>query len=404
MKLTKTTVKAITPPTEGSDYKRGYSLTWDDELVGFGLVTTNRGIKSYIVRARIKGRDRRHTLGRATVLSADKARSLAIEWLGKIAAGGDPVTAKRRDKAEAVTLREAFHRYTVTGRLAPRTVTTIETVKGTLADWLDLPLSKIDTGMVERHHQAISEATPGAATVAFRYFRAAWNQERIRTKDATGDYVLPACPTSGLSEKLWNRHARKQRVIEPHQLPDWFAAVESLPDLQSRAYLKICLYTGCRRDELARLVWDDVHPGYIIFRNTKTQSHHDSPDHYQPIPEQVIDLLHALKEQAVGAYVFGDARGQYRGRQAFKTEIRHVQRCYGPFGPHDCRRTFISTAEAIGIPSITTKRLVNHSTNQDVTGGYLVTSAEQLRGPIQRIADRLDAHRRATDTVVRLRA
>lgn len=405
MKLTKTTIKAIPPPPEGStDHKRGYALAWDDELKGFGLVTTNRGVKSYIVRARIHGKDRRHTLGRVNVLSAEKARTMAKAWLGDIAGGHDPVAALQRDKAAAVTLREAFDRYAVTRKLAPRTQAAIASVKGNLADWLDLPLTKIDGSMVERKHRAVSEVTPGAATVAFRFFRAAWNLERIRTKDATGDYVLPPCPTAGLSEKkLWNRHARRQRVIEPHQIPAWFAAVEGLPP-QAMAFLKTCLYTGCRRDELARLKWVDVHPGYIIFRDTKAARHHASPDHYQPIPDQVAELLAALRPFAIGEYVYGDDLGRYRGHQAFNAEIRQVQRGYGEFGPHDCRRTFVSTAEATGIPSLTVKKLINHSTHQDVTGGYLVVSAEQLRAPIQRIADQLDAYRLKSATVVPMRA
>jgi integrase len=54
---------------------------------------------------------------------------------------------------------------------------------------------------------------------------------------------------------------------------------------------------------------------------------------------------------------------------------------------HDLRRTFITIAESLDIPSYTLKKLLNHSTRNDVTGGYIVTDMERLREPMQRITD-----------------
>ncbi|MEY3773250.1 MAG: hypothetical protein RLZZ129_30 [Verrucomicrobiota bacterium] len=408
MKLTKTTVKNLLPPEpETADSRRGYSLSWDDDLRGFGVLVTVAGVKSYIVRARIHGRERRHTLGRCNVLSTDAARELAVAWLGQIAAGGDPVTAKKRRAAEAVTVAEALRRYAGLPRLAAGTQRLVlGALDGAFADWRDLPLTRIDAGMVERKHAAVSETSPGAATVAFRYFRAAWNEERIRSKDASGEYLLPECPTRALSEKrLWNRHARRQRAIEPQRTAEWFQAVESLSDIKARIFFKLCLYLGCRRDELARLVWDDVHldGGYCVFRHTKAGKHHATPDHHQPLPGQAIHLLQALRDVSVGPCVLGDSLGRYRGTSAFTTEITKVRELFGPFGPHDCRRTFISTAEVLGVPSLTTKKLVNHATTADVTGGYYVATVAALRPVIQRIADTLDSYRQTGDNVVPLR-
>lgn len=398
MKLTKTTVKAITAPTSG------YAITWDESIKGFGLLTTAKGTKSFVVRARIKGKDRREVLGRANVLSTDRARELAIAWLGRVAEGHDPQADKKRQRLQSITVREALERYAAKPGLATRTREAITTrVNRTLADWLNLPLVKIDAGMVERKHQAISKDTPGAATVAFRYFRAAWNLERINSKDATGDYLLPPCPTAVLSEKkLWNHHARRQRAIAPHQFPAWFEAVEALPDSKARAFFTFCLLTGCRKSEAAGLTWQDTDliGRRVIFRDTKAGKHHADPDHHLPIPRQLVDLLSDLKAVAVGDHVFGDDLGNHRGRSLFSNEITMVVEAYGPFGPHDLRRSFICVAEGLGIPSLTTKKLVNHSVHQDVTGGYFVAQVEELRSPIQRIADQIDAYRLAAGNVV----
>lgn len=409
MRLTKSTVKGLRPPEAGTaDARRGYRLAWDDDLRGFGALVTNAGVKSYIVRARINGRERRHTIGRCNVLSADQARDLAVTWLGKIAAGGDPVAEEQRAAVASVTVGEALSRYMAQPRLTANTRRLVDiAMRETFADWLDLPLTKIDGGMVERKHSSVSTKNPGAATVAFRYFRAAWNQERIRSKDATGDYLLPECPTRTLSEKkLWNRHSRRQRALEPHRMADWFAAVESLPDPKARAFFKLAAYTGCRRDELARLLWEDVRMdgGYCVFRQTKAGKHHESPDHYQPLPKQCLHLLRELQAGSIGPCVLGDEYGRYRGPSAFSSEIVKIRDRFGEFSPHDLRRTFISTAEVLGVPSVTTKKLVGHSTNADVTAGYYVATVAGLRPVIQRIADTLDSYRDGGGNVVPLRA
>ena len=58
-------------------------------------------------------------------------------------------------------------------------------------------------------------------------------------------------------------------------------------------------------------------------------------------------------------------------------------RCGHSFTVHDLRRTFITIAEALGIPAYALKRLLNHRTSGDVTGGYIIIiDVEQLREPV----------------------
>jgi integrase len=59
------------------------------------------------------------------------------------------------------------------------------------------------------------------------------------------------------------------------------------------------------------------------------------------------------------------------------------------FTLHDLRRTFITIAESLDIPAYSLKRLLNHTTRQDVTAGYIVMDVERLRRPMQLITDYL---------------
>jgi len=61
------------------------------------------------------------------------------------------------------------------------------------------------------------------------------------------------------------------------------------------------------------------------------------------------------------------------------------------FSPHDCRRTFAIIAEAVNLPLTMIKRLMNHVTSNDVTGGYIVTEEETLRAAINKVASYMQA-------------
>jgi integrase len=56
---------------------------------------------------------------------------------------------------------------------------------------------------------------------------------------------------------------------------------------------------------------------------------------------------------------------------------------------HDLRRTFSTIAESLDIPHYALKRLLNHRTDSDVTGGYIVHTPDRLREPVERVAQRI---------------
>ena len=72
------------------------------------------------------------------------------------------------------------------------------------------------------------------------------------------------------------------------------------------------------------------------------------------------------------------------------------------FSPHDCRRTFATIAEAVNIPLTMIKRLMNHVTTNDVTGGYIVTEEETLRQAINKVADYIQVRVTQKDNVIKL--
>jgi integrase len=56
------------------------------------------------------------------------------------------------------------------------------------------------------------------------------------------------------------------------------------------------------------------------------------------------------------------------------------------FSSHDLRRTFATIAEASLLPETIIKKLLNHTTDNCVTGGYIRTEANTMKQAVDRIA------------------
>ena len=65
--------------------------------------------------------------------------------------------------------------------------------------------------------------------------------------------------------------------------------------------------------------------------------------------------------------------------------------CGTRFWYHGLRNALIAVAERnLMLPASLTKRLVNHALPNDITEGYAADwTIEQLRGPVQKVADRI---------------
>lgn len=112
-KLTKRFVAEIASPASGA------AFAWDVELPGFGVRTTSKGVKTFILQRRIDGREHRISIGRSPVVAPESARRVAESIIGDIARGTNPVAErikriarKRKDDSERVnTLRRLLELY-----------------------------------------------------------------------------------------------------------------------------------------------------------------------------------------------------------------------------------------------------------------------------------------------------
>ena len=104
-KISSRSVDAFTLPKD-----KTVDFLWDLELAGFRLMILPSGRKIYVVQKRINGRPRRVVIGQHGPITPTQARNKALELLGRIGAGIDPIT-ERRVAREARTFKDVAADY-----------------------------------------------------------------------------------------------------------------------------------------------------------------------------------------------------------------------------------------------------------------------------------------------------
>lgn len=196
---------------------------------------------------------------------------------------------------------------------------------------------------------------------------------------------------------------RRRRISSPAEvLPQWCAGIESVPMPEPvRDVLWTWVYTGMRLGEVTSLRWERVDLEQRILRVEETKTGEVLE---LPITDQLAAVFGRCRARAEVQVEIG---WLFPSPKSASGHLEEVFRFYAPIGKvagtkfwyHGLRNSFITVAEReLLLPRSLTKRLVNHSRGSDVTEGYAADwTAEQLREPAQRVADRIDELRRVSE-------
>jgi|TARA_R100001369_G_scaffold84433_1_gene117325 integrase len=376
--FTQERLSKLSPPSSGRvEY-------FDTKQQKLRLRITSTGTISFAVVKKLFDKPKRVTIGTWPEISIAKAREQAIKILDDIRQGVDPVAMKRKKVLATTTLNDVMEQYLLERDLKPYTVNNYRyKLKLGFSDWLDMSISKIDEDMLLKRHKQLTLKGKTTANTTMRVMRLTLNY-------AVAIGMIEKNPTSILSKaRLWHKNKRKNRTIPSDKLMAWHEAVDALINQQAKVYLLILLYMGFRSSEALTLEWSnvDLKRKLITLSDTKNRT-----DHTLPIPDFLTDYLTNLyKQNADNNWVFPSINGPNPMSIPIKPIKKVIEASGVDFSPHDCRRTFATIAEAIGLPMSMIKRLMNHVTTNDVTGGYIVTEEETLRTVINKIADYIQA-------------
>lgn len=380
-RITKRSVDAL--DTGEKDY-----IVWDRDLSGFGVRVLRSARKVYVVQARGPAGSKRVSLGRHGRLSAAQARQQAARIIRRIKQGQDPGSRSPSGECTVAELAARYLRVEASVNCKP---TTLELYRGVIDNHIVPALGERKIGDVKRAdvaalHDRLRD-TPGMANctlqVLSQVFRAA---ER---------WGLLASGSSPCRSHRKYRLRRRERFLTPDEyrrLGRVLANGEADGSLSEPAVaaLRLLILTGCRRDEVLTLRWEDVDfgAGELRLRDSKTGAQHVA------LTSAVKTVLGGIPRLPDNPWVIAGERPGRRLMTLKSTWRRVRQRAgLGEVRLHDLRHSYASRALALGESLPMIGKLLKHAQiTSSARYAHLMLGAERVAAARvgEAIATRLD--------------
>jgi integrase len=406
--LTKRTVDAAHPA------EKRYHI-WDCELRGFGLRIEPSGIKTFVTKYRVGGGGRNapqriQTVGRFGTLTAEEARRKAKAILGSVAAGADPagdLAARRRE----MTVTALIDFYETHGCVVQRGKRIGEPMKPltkayTLARLRHhvLPLlgnrraKDVSSGDIERfaadvqagktaknekvgpRKRIIVKGGPGAARKVVRDLSAVFSF-------AKRSEIVERNPVENAAVRKTD--GQKTRFLTLQEVGRLGRALDELEqdgtNVKAINIARLWALTGCRRNEIAGLKWDEVdfENGLLVLGDSKTGQS------MRPLGAAALTLLQQIERTAGSAFVFPDDTGGGHFQGTKTPWARAVKKAELPgVTPHTLRHTIGSTAISTGEAMALTGAILGHS-NPRSTAIYAHVQHEPMRRAADRVSKKI---------------
>ncbi|WP_368344805.1 tyrosine-type recombinase/integrase [Pelagovum sp. HNIBRBA483] len=376
--LTKTFVEKL--EVKSADY-----IVFDTVLPRFEIRVMPSGVKSYLVQYRNGGRNRRLTLGRHGVLTADDARRLAQKRLGEVAQGEDP-SAIRNEKHRAPTMTILCRRF-LTDHVALHCKPTTARNYTSQIEKIIIPAfgafkvaDMRRTDIAELHHKL--RDTPYQANRMLAMLSKMFNIAELWGMRPDGSNPCRLIPR--YKERKCERYLNE---VELTRLGRTLATVEAdgSETVYVTAAFKLLLMTGCRRGEIQTLKWEYVTATHLVLPDSKTGARRI------PLPSDAHQVLAALPRDPSNPYVI---QGRFPGSHITDLErpwrrIRELAQLED-VRIHDLRHTYASIAAMNGIDLLTLGKILGH-TNFQTTQRYAHLADERVRQAADKVSGLLSS-------------
>ncbi len=360
---------------------------WDDELKGFGLRVWPSGRKVYIVKCRIKGRQRFITIGPHGPVTAEQARVRAFEILSEAKGGRDP--AKELDQArKAPTMKGLGERFLdehVAVRCKPSTQAEY---KRSVELFINPKIGTRKVTDIER--QDITELHHGLSHIPYQANRTLGVLSKMLSlAEAWG--IRPDGSNPCLHVKKYVEQKRA-RFLSPEEFAALGKALREVEQDGSETQsaidaIRLLMLTGCRLGEIMTLKWD-----YVALKARELRLP-DSKTGAKIVHfgKTAADVLKGIKKLEENPYVI---TGKKEGSRL--TDLQHPWRRIRAKAKldnvriHDLRHSYASGALALGegLPMI--GKLLGH-TQVQTTARYAHLANDPVKTAAGRVSDTIGA-------------
>ena len=351
VKLSKRTIDALS-------VERGDKVFWDRELPGFGIRVHATGRKIYVAQARTPGGlPRRATIGRFVEMGTEDARRKAAKIIDRIRRGEDPVPPSPVAEPTVADLAERYKTAHVAVNCRPGTAKNFGRLLRLyiLPELGQLRLTEVDRSHVSALHYKL-RGRPSQANQAVGVF-----SKMFKLAVAWG--MTPARPNPCRSVRRYKEHGR-ERFLTTDEYARlgrvlFDAEIEGPLMASAVAAIRLLLLTGCRRNEIMTLRWDDVDrtAGELRFRDSKTGARR------VPLTPAVDRVLARIPRIEGNSWLIAGPKPGSRLKRidVFWYRLR-ARAGLDDVRLHDCRHSFASQALSLGEGLPLIARLLGHKT------------------------------------------
>ena len=383
LRLTISAIKNAEPPS--AHEKTGYIL-WDTEVKGLGCRISPGGKKTFVLFYRtLDGTQRKPRIGTFGSILPEGARETARDMLAEVRAGSDP-SQVRADSRKAPTVSEFCDRY-------------LEEY----AKPYKKPLSVSSDEVMIRKYIKPKLGTRKIASIAFKdveHLHRELKHIPIRANrvQALLSKMFNLCEKWGLRSQNTNpcRHvtryperqvhrplseleiARLSKVLREAETGDPDVA----EDRRAVAAIRLLLFTGCRRNEVLKLRWNevDLERGVLHLADSKTG------EKLVRLNTAATEVIEAQEPMLSNPYVFPSSRLPGRPLHDLNGPWRRIRARAGlnDVRLHDLRHNFAAAAAGGGLSLHQIGQLLGHRSPRttarysDLTDDPARRAAEQV--------------------------
>lgn len=386
--FTKRAIEAL-PPHDPDSPSRETEYA-DAECSGLHLRVSKNGRRFFQHRYRFLGRKQCISLGEFPAVSVQNARQRVAEHKALLARDKDPAVERGKARADLTFEEFAIQHYLPHAKAHKQT-------------WDD------DKNQIERRlcpvlgKLRLQAITPRDVALVHA-------KEKERTSASTANHLLTtlkrmlnlACKWGMLEKNPANDQERfkegplRERYLSREELPRFLKALAQEDDTLSKAAILLLLYTGCRRNEIMSLTWQQIHldEGRLFLPVTKNGR--SRTVHLNAKASEVLQDLAIRRDQEErtrdSEYIFPSRQGTKKGylydlRKPFEKACRIA--VIENFRIHDLRHSFASLAVMAGASLYDVQKLLGH---QDIamTQRYAHLDASSLKKATEGVAGLLD--------------
>ena len=380
--------------------EKGYALIYDEHAKapsGFGLRVTAKGTRSFILRYKADGRDRRMTIGQYPIWTLAAARKKAGEYKREIDGGTDILEGRRVERGKP-TVKEAVERFCKEHfdklKSGPASRSRLE--RFFVAKHGNLKLNKIRRPEIRALVREVAKKHGRQAALLLTNLKSlyAWAEDEELIEANPVATMRPAKVAASL------KPVQRTRVLDDEEILSFWTVADTCDiHMFTALALKLILITGARPGEVAGMQWSESNGRTWTIpasRRGKTNT-----EHVVPLTDTALTLLEAAKVEAGRlakrrkrkneVYVFPARPGSPLRPDAISKAVRRnheilgskIHPDWGFWTAHDLRRTMRTGLSAERVPTLVSEMAIGH-VKRGIIGNYDIHSyAKEVREALE---------------------